>query len=181
MKNCTSIDKKNILRNLFCFCFTHIKWIVWIIKFWLSKRKKKSYRFEKHQSVRVTLYTFWLVSSSWTQIYPSRLKEMLSSPCKVVIKICPLPQTSQIEAKTSVACMFLVMDMTFLILCRPGMRHQATAVIFLGSAFGTCAVLRMLSNISKIHHFSSLSSLWCISIFSRVDQSNVPLPMQKQK
>ena len=66
----------------------------------IAKMKKKNFRFEKKCSICITIYIFWLISSSWTQIYYSRSKKIVSSPCEVVIKTCPLPQTSQIWGKT---------------------------------------------------------------------------------
>ena len=45
------------------------------------------------------MYIFWPISSSRTQIYYSRSKKIISSPRKVGIKTCPLPQTSQIWGK----------------------------------------------------------------------------------
>ena len=53
-----------------------------ISKFFITKMKKKNFRFENFWSVRITMYIFWLVSSSWTQIYLSRSKKIDSSPPK---------------------------------------------------------------------------------------------------
>ena len=69
-------------------------------KFFIAKMKKKNFRFAKNCSIRITMYIFWLISSSWIQIYYSRSKKIVSSPREVVIKTCPLPQTSQIWGKT---------------------------------------------------------------------------------
>ena len=68
-------------------------------KFFIAKMKKKKFRFEKNRSIRITLYLFWLISSSWTQIYLSQSKKIISSSRKGVIKTCPLPQRSQIWGK----------------------------------------------------------------------------------
>ena len=51
-------------------------------KFFIAKMKKKNFRFEKNWSIRITMYIFWLISSSWTQIYLSRSKKIISSPRK---------------------------------------------------------------------------------------------------
>ena len=59
--------------------------------FFMVKMKNK-FRFEKNWSIRITIYIFWLMSSSWTQTYLSRWDKIISSPRKVVIKTDPLPQ-----------------------------------------------------------------------------------------
>jgi len=46
-------------------------------KFFIAKMKKKNFRFEKKWSIRSTINIFWLISSSWTQIYYSRLNKII--------------------------------------------------------------------------------------------------------
>ena len=62
--------------------------------------KKKNFRFEKRLSIRITMYIFWLISSSWTQIYLSRSEKIFFSPCKSRYQNMPLPQTYQIWGKS---------------------------------------------------------------------------------
>ena len=69
------------------------------LKFFIAKMKKKNFRFEKKLSIRITMYIFWLISSSWTQIYLSWSKKICFSPCKSRYQNMPLPQTSQIWGK----------------------------------------------------------------------------------
>ena len=82
-------------------------------------------------------------------IIPDQRKSFLRR-VKVVIKTCHYHKQVKYEARTSVACMFLVMDMNFSMLLKtshasPG---DGGGIFGLGiiSGLGTCVNLRMCSN-----------------------------------
>ena len=126
--------KKIVWRNLFGLCFTHTERIFWLIDLFATQ----------------CTFSDSSRQAELKYIIPDQRKSFLRR-VKVVIKTCHYHKQVKYEARTSVACMILVMDMNFSMLLKtshasPG---DGGGIFGLGiiSGLGTCVNLRTCSNI----------------------------------
>ena len=97
--------KKIVWRNLFGLCFTHTERIFWLINSW-KNRSSSSRKWRRKIFVlkKIDLFASQCTFSDSSRqaelkyIIPDQRKSFLRR-VKVVIKTCPLPQTSQIWGK----------------------------------------------------------------------------------
>ena len=119
-------------------------------KFSRAKMKKKNFRFEKKIFASQCTYSDSSRQAELKYIHPDQRKYFFHS-VKVVIKTCHYHKQVKYEARTCVACIFLVMAMNFSMLLKNSHASPGDGSGIFGlsiiSGLRTCVTLRTCSNI----------------------------------